>query len=98
MPSGTAPAYPQPSYQPPAYPPPGYTGRFTDRAYAWPVRQRETVTADLEKLAIGDADLAIMHRGSGARSGRTDTRNCRHHAVAAARGHRGTGDRGVLLG
>lgn len=36
---------------------PGYAGRFTDRAYAGPVKPAETLTADLEQLPIGDADL-----------------------------------------
>jgi arylsulfatase A-like enzyme len=41
-------------------PPQGYTGRFTDPGYAGPVRPAETVTADLEKLPIGDADLKYI--------------------------------------
>jgi len=36
---------------------PGYTGRFTDPAYAGPVKPAETLTVDLERLPIGDADL-----------------------------------------
>jgi len=39
-------------------PPPGYAGRFTDPSYAGPVQPEKTVTADLEKLQIGPADLA----------------------------------------
>lgn len=39
-------------------PPPGYAGRFTDPAYAGPVRPEKTVTADLVKMKIGEQDLA----------------------------------------
>jgi len=39
-------------------PPEGYAGRFTDPKYAGPVRPEKTVTADLAKLKITDADRA----------------------------------------
>ena len=39
-------------------PPPGFAGRFTDPAYAGPVRPDKTVTADLVKMKIGEQDLA----------------------------------------
>lgn len=39
-------------------PPPGYAGRFTDPAYAGPVRPDQTTTEYLNRLDIGERDLA----------------------------------------